>query len=77
MTSASTMGVLREAIRNGQQVLLDCVEADGTSSRHTIWPISMAGGVVRGHEPQTSRLASFPLHRLTGVSVLEDEDTET
>ena len=59
VTSASTMGVLREAIRNGQQVLLDCVEADGTSSRHTIWPISMAGGVVRGHEPQTSRLASF------------------
>ena len=66
-------GPLREAIRNGQQVLLDCVEADGTSGRHTIWPISMAGGMVRGHEPATSRLASFPLHRLTSVSVIDDE----
>ncbi len=73
VTSAATMGVLREAIRNGQQVLLDCVEADGTAARHAIWPISMAGGMVRGHEPETGRLASFPLHRLTRVSVLDDE----
>jgi len=74
VTSAATMAVLREAIRNGQRVLLDCVESDGTSGRHEILPISMAGGTVRGHEPETSRLASFPLHRLTRVSVIEDAD---
>lgn len=74
VTSAATMAVLREAIRGGHRVLLDCVESDGTSGRHEILPISMAGGMVRGHEPETSRLASFPLHRLTRVSVIDDPD---
>jgi hypothetical protein len=74
VTSAVTMGVLREAIRQGRQVLLDCVEADGTSARHAIWPISMAAGMVRGHEPDRGRLASFPLHRLTRVLVLDDDE---
>lgn len=74
VTSAATMGMLREAIRHGRQVLLDCVEADGTSARHAIWPISMAAGMVRGHEPERGRLASFPLHRLTRVLVLDDDE---
>ena len=73
VTSAATMGVLREAIREGRRVLLGCAEPDGTASRHTILPISMAGGFVRGHDSETHRLASFPLHRLTAVSVLRDD----
>ena len=73
VTSAATMGVLREAIRQGRRVLLGCAEPDGTASRHTILPISMAGGFVRGHDSDTHRLASFPLHRLTAVSVLRDD----
>lgn len=77
VTSAATMAVLREAIRGGHRVLLDCVESDGTSGRHEILPISMAGGMVRGHDPETSRLASFPLHRLTRVSVIDDPDDAT
>jgi hypothetical protein len=75
VTSAATMGVLRDAIRAGRQVLLNCAEPDGTATRHTIVPISMAGGYVRGHEPASQRLQSFPLHRLIAVSVM-DEDPE-
>lgn len=73
-TSAATMGVLRDAIRQGRRVLLGCAEPDGTATRHTILPISMAGGFVRGHAPDAQGLQSFPLHRLTAVSVLDDED---
>lgn len=72
VTSAATMALLRQAIREGQRVLLGVVDPDGTTSRHTILPISMAGGFVRGHESATQRLQSFPLHRLTAVSVVED-----
>jgi hypothetical protein len=74
VTSATTMGLLREAIRAGRRVLLGCAEPDGTATRHTILPISMAGGYVRGHEPDEPRLQSFPLHRLTAVSVLDDDE---
>lgn len=71
VTSAATMGVLREAIRAGRQVLLNCAEPDGTATRHAIVPISMAGGYVRGHEPASQRLQSFPLHRLIAVSTMD------
>ena len=73
VTSATTMALLRQAIREGRRVLLGSAEPDGTASRHTILPISLAGGFVRGHEAQTQRLQSFPLHRLTAVSIVADD----
>ncbi|MDQ2751256.1 MAG: helicase-associated domain-containing protein [Actinomycetota bacterium] len=76
VTSASTMGLLRNAIREGQRVLLGVVDPDGTPSRHTILPISLAGGFVRGHESETQRLQSFPLHRLTAVTVVDEPDAD-
>jgi len=76
VTSASTMALLRQAIREGQRVMLGVVDPDGTPSRHTILPISLAGGFVRGHESATQRLQSFPLHRLTAVSVLDEPELD-
>jgi hypothetical protein len=72
VTSAATMALLRQAIREGQRVLLGVADPDGTNSRHTILPISLAGGFVRGHESATQRLQSFALHRLTAISVVDD-----
>jgi hypothetical protein len=74
VTSASTMALLRDAIREGRRVLLGCAEPDGTATRHTIVPISLGGGFVRGHEPATQRLQSFPLHRITAASVIGDPE---
>ena len=76
VTSARTMALLRQAIREGRRVLLGAAEADGTASRHTILPISLAGGFVRGHDATSQRLQSFPLHRLTAVSIVADDDAE-
>ncbi len=72
VTSAATMGVLREAIRDGRQVLLGVAGTDGQPTRHQVLPISMAGGVVRGHQAGEPGLRSFALHRITAVSVLGD-----
>jgi hypothetical protein len=74
VTSAATMGLLREAIREGRQVLLGVAEADGTAARHTILPISMAGGFVRGQQRGRPGLASFPLHRITAATILDDDE---
>jgi hypothetical protein len=76
VTSASTMALLRQAIREGRRVLLGAAEADGTASRHTILPISLAGGFVRGHEATSQRLQAFPLHRLTAVSIVADDEPD-
>jgi hypothetical protein len=74
VTSATTMGLLREAIRESRRVWLGYANADGTASRHTILPISMAGGMVRGHDAQSQRLQSFALHRITAVNLVGDDD---
>jgi predicted DNA-binding transcriptional regulator YafY len=73
VTSATTMALLRQAIREGRRVLLGSAEPDGTTTRHTILPISLAAGFVRGHDRDSHSLRSFPLHRLTAVSILADD----
>ena len=64
---SATMETLRNAIRAGSRVLIGCADPDGTASRHTLLPISMAAGFLRGHEDGTPGLRSFPLHRITAV----------
>lgn len=74
VTSAATMELLRDAIRNERRVLLGVAEADGTATRHTLVPISMAGGFVRGHQPGTPGLSAFPLHRITAVTAIDEAE---
>jgi hypothetical protein len=74
VTSAATIGLLRDAVRSERQVLLNLAETDGTSSRHTISPISVGGGFVRGQQPGRDGLVSFPLHRITAATIIEDAE---
>jgi hypothetical protein len=69
ITSATTLGLLRGAIRAGQRVSLGYVDADGQPTRHTILPISMAGGTLRGHDPSSRQLEAYALHRITDVAL--------
>ena len=73
VTSAATMGLLREAIRQERRVLLGVAESDGTSARHVLSPISMAGGFVRGTQDGRTELVSFPLHRITAATLFDDD----
>jgi hypothetical protein len=73
ITSATTLGLLRGAIRAGQRIQLGYVDSEGQPSRHTILPISMAGGTLRGHSPSSRQLEAYALHRITDVSVSPDE----
>ena len=67
ITSATTLGLLRGAIRAGQRIQLGYVDSEGQPSRHTILPISMAGGTLRGHGPSSRQLEAYALHRITDV----------
>jgi hypothetical protein len=74
VTSAATMGLLREAIRAEQTVMIGVAESDGTSARHTLVPISMAGGFVRGQQEGRAGLVSYPLHRITAATIVAQSD---
>ncbi len=76
VTSAATMGLLRDAIRAEQAVLIGVAESDGTQTRHVLSPISMAGGFVRGHQDGREGLVAFPLHRITAATVVDRDDPD-
>jgi hypothetical protein len=74
VTSAATMELLRRAVREEQFVWLGVAEPDGTSTAHEIHPISLAAGYVRGYERGQPGLASYPVHRITAVRVIDEDD---
>ena len=61
VTSASTLGVLRDAIRADQQVWVSYVDAAGSSVSKIIAPLSLGGGFLRGHDVDTKEFRSIPL----------------
>jgi XPB/Ssl2-like helicase family protein len=74
VTSASTMELLRAAVRDDRLVWLGVAEPDGRASAHEIRPISLAGGFVRGYERGRNGLAAYPVHRITAVRLVDEAD---
>ena len=72
VTSASILELLRTAVREELQIAIGYVDDTGTPSQRTLLPISLGGGMIRGHDPQDGRLRSYPLQRITTVSLLEE-----
>jgi hypothetical protein len=70
------MEILRKAVREARRVLLGYAEQDGTTSQHTLRPISLAGGVVRGYEDGHPGLAGYAVHRLTAVILADDDEDD-
>ncbi len=71
VTSASILELLRTAVREELTIAIGYVDDTGTPSQRTLQPISLGGGMIRGHDPQDTRLHSYPLQRITTVSVLD------
>lgn len=74
VASATTMELLRRAVREDQLVLLGIAEGDGTATAHEMYPISLAAGFVRGYQRGSNRLVAFPVHRITAVRILDADD---
>lgn len=72
VTSASILEILRTAVREDLTIAIGYVDDTGIPSQRTLSPISVGGGVVRGYDPADTRLRSYPLQRITTVSLLED-----
>jgi hypothetical protein len=73
VTTASILELLRTAVREELTIAIGYVDDTGTPSQRTLLPISLGGGMIRGHDPDDTRLRSYPLQRITTVSVLTDD----
>jgi hypothetical protein len=76
VTSASTMELLRRAVREDRAVDFGSAEADGRVTAHTVRPISLAAGIVRGYERGRAGLAAYPVHRITWIRLVDEADAD-
>ena len=74
VTTATTLGLLRDAAAANQAVLLGYVNAQGSASQRIVEPASVNGGYLHGYDHQRDEMRTFALHRITAVSVLPDDD---
>ncbi|MFL6130643.1 MAG: helicase-associated domain-containing protein [Mycobacteriales bacterium] len=82
VTTATTLGLLRDAARANQPVLLGYVNAQGAASQRIVEPVSVNGGYLHGYDHADLRrdgggrpaeMRTFALHRITAVSTLPDD----
>jgi Helicase conserved C-terminal domain/WYL domain len=73
VTSASTLGLLRQATQEGRPVWLGYVNAQGAASQRIVEPSSISGGFLHGYDHRREEMRSFALHRITGVALLDPD----
>jgi hypothetical protein len=77
VTSANTLGILRQATQQGRPVWLGYVNAQGAASQRIVEPSSISGGFLHGYDHRREEMRSFALHRITGVALLDENADPT
>ncbi|MCW7942366.1 DNA-binding protein [Streptomyces hygroscopicus] len=72
-TSAETLATMQAAVLTGESLWIGYVNAEGTASQRVIAPIRVEGGFVTAYDHTADEVRTYPLHRITGVAELADD----
>ncbi|MFF4834831.1 helicase-associated domain-containing protein [Streptomyces sp. NPDC001315] len=72
-SSAETLATMQAAVLTGEAVWIGYVNAEGAASQRVIAPVRVEGGFVTAYDHTADEVRTFPLHRITGVAELADE----
>jgi hypothetical protein len=72
-TSAETLATMQAAVLTGASVWIGYVNAEGAASQRVIAPIRVEGGFVTAYDHTADEVRTYPLHRITGVAELADD----
>jgi hypothetical protein len=70
--AAATVDRLREAVRQGVRVWIGYLDQQGQASSRIVEPVRVEGGFLTGYDATRAAVHRFALHRITGVSELDD-----
>ncbi|MBT2445036.1 helicase-associated domain-containing protein [Streptomyces sp. ISL-36] len=70
---AETLATVQAAAMTGSAVWIGYVNADGAASQRVIAPVRVEGGFVTGYDHTADEVRTYPLHRITGVAELADD----
>ncbi|MGV9561067.1 helicase-associated domain-containing protein [Streptomyces sp. NPDC003480] len=72
-TSAETLATMQAAVLTGTALWIGYVNAEGTASQRVIAPLRVEGGFVTAYDHTADEVRTYPLHRVTGVAELADD----
>ncbi|MEU5342120.1 helicase-associated domain-containing protein [Streptomyces sp. NPDC020766] len=72
-TSAETLATMQAAVLTGDTLWIGYVNAEGSASQRVIAPVKVEGGFVTAYDHTADEVRTYPLHRVTGVAELADE----
>jgi predicted DNA-binding transcriptional regulator YafY len=73
-STADTLAFLQDAAREGRQVWIGYVDAQGRSTSRVVEPRSVEGGFVAAYDHLRQEDRTFAVHRITGVAPIEEGD---
>ncbi|MEU6403144.1 helicase-associated domain-containing protein [Streptomyces sp. NPDC046985] len=73
--SAETLATMQAAVLTGESLWIGYVNAEGAASQRVIAPIRVEGGFVTAYDHTADEVRTYPLHRVTGVAELADDQT--
>ncbi|MFC8505108.1 helicase-associated domain-containing protein [Streptomyces sp. NPDC057411] len=71
---AETLATVQAAALTGTAVWIGYVNAEGAASQRVIAPVRVEGGFVTGYDHTADEVRTYPLHRITGVAELADDE---
>jgi hypothetical protein len=72
-SSAETLATVQAAVLTGQALWIGYVNTEGAASQRVIAPVRVEGGFVTAYDHTADEVRTYPLHRITGVAELADE----
>lgn len=72
---AETLATVQAAAMTGSAVWIGYVNVDGAASQRVIAPVKVEGGFVTAYDHTADEVRTYPLHRITGVAELADEQS--
>ncbi|MEU9700012.1 helicase C-terminal domain-containing protein [Streptomyces sp. NPDC047981] len=70
---AETLATVQAAALTGTAVWIGYVNAEGAASQRVIAPVRVEGGFVTGYDHTADEVRTYPLHRITGVAELAED----
>ncbi|MEU5522597.1 helicase C-terminal domain-containing protein [Streptomyces sp. NPDC047860] len=74
-TAAETLATMQAAVLTGEALWIGYVNAEGAASQRVIAPVRVEGGFVTAYDHTADEVRTYPLHRITGVAELADEES--
>ncbi len=68
-----TLRLLDRAVSAGRPLWIGVVDPHGTTTERIVDPIRVDAGVLTAYDHRTDTVATFPVHRITGVATVDDD----